>query len=183
MIFRRNAKLALRIGRVALAMISSTVLLTACTSTVLDSSNVSQADPEPWAEAWASLPVDVHGSVPGYSQTELSMLFPSYSNQELASLDNWVPAVGKQRIVLYVNPITLPKLSGLCSQSDMFRPGRQKGRLAEIDAVLCDGTSVISTSTGLALSLDQSRSGIVKSFSAIEDELLYVLYPPVPVSN
>lgn len=153
------------------------LLLAGCGTTVVSSRNLSNADPAQWQAAAPTLPVELHGTVPGHSETALASLFPQEPELRYASLGPIALPAPDKRIVLYVNGTQLPAVSKLCSQSELFQPGPQDGHLAHVTAALCDGPAVISTVRGYALSTNQNEQGLQHSFGVIQAGLIDALEP------
>jgi hypothetical protein len=166
-----------RAGLVVKTALPALLLLSGCGTTVVSSRNLSHADAAQWQAEAPALPVELHGAVPGRSETALTSLFPQASKLQYASLGQiTLPAPGK-RIVLYVNGTQLPAASKLCTQGEPFQHGQQAGRLADVTAALCDGPEVISTVRGYALSMDQTKQGLQRSFGVIQAGLIDALEP------
>jgi hypothetical protein len=159
------------------AALPALLLLAGCGTTIVSSRDPSNADPDQWRTAAPSLPVELHGTVPGDAETALASLFPPAPDLQYASLGPIaLPDLGK-RIVLYVNPAQLPAASELCGQSDQFRPGEQTGRFANVTAALCDGPAVISSVQGYALTSQQTAEGLRRSLGVIQAGLFDALEP------
>ena len=161
-----------RVALVALPLVAG-----ACSTTISGSDKLVSTDEDAWAAKWSSLPVEVHGAVPGAAQAALVQAFPRIRPSEYASLDGAAVSGPGDRIVLYVNASALPATTALCSAPDQFSAGEQTGRRASVTGVLCQGTVVVARADGYALSRGQSAAGLKESFGVIEDQLFDVLQP------
>ena len=158
----------------AAAALPAVLLLAGCGTAIVSSQDPSHANPNQWRAA-AALPVELHGNIPGRSETALASLLPQEAHPKYASLGPIaLPDKGK-RIVMYVNAALLPPTSGLCSQSDLFQAGGQVGRFAKVTAALCDGPTLITSDQGYALSKDQTAQGLQRSLGVIRAGLTAAL--------
>jgi len=156
------------------AVLPAALLLAGCGTAIVSSQDPSRANPDQW-RAVATLPVELHGKIPGRSESALASLFPQEPRPQYASLGPIPLADRGKRVVMYVNPSALPPPADLCSQSDLFQPGRQVGHFARVTAALCDGPTVISTDRGYALSRDQTEQGLRRSFGIMRAGLVAAL--------
>jgi hypothetical protein len=128
----RNTACRVRLGALWLAL-PPLLLPVACTTTIVDSENPSKNRPPQWTDYW-TLPVEIHGSIPGVSAPQLEAVFPAGAGSAL-------------RIVLYLNPARMPPDSTLCDNGGDFIAGHQPGRYAFMVGALCNGTAVITYAT------------------------------------
>ncbi len=152
-------------------------LLGGCASTnILSSANPSRASPSAWADA-ESLPVELHGSVPGVAPGELSAMFPRARPSQIASLG--MPALpdAGRRIVLYLNPAQVAAPADLCSGAGAFQPGRQDGRSAYVVGALCDGRWVITRATANILTRGATPAQLRQNFDVLRVQLWQSLTP------
>ena len=166
----RDAKAAMKI-----TLVSSLVLLSCCSTTLTYSANPSRANPEQWAD-YDSLPVELHGGVPGHDNAALSSLFAAPPPRQLASLDGLPISNGGRHIVIYINASALPAPPELCRESDAFQPGTQRGRRAAVTGALCDGGALITTASGYVLSAGQSSTQMRRNLRIITDQLYLSLF-------
>ena len=159
------------------ALVALPLLAGACSTTISGSHRLVSTDADAWAARWSSLPVEVHGTVPGPAQAALAQAFPRYRPSEYASLDGAAVSGPGDRIVLYVNASALPPTKALCNAPDQFSAGEQTGRRASVTGALCQGTVVVARADGYALSRGQSAAGLERSFGVIEGELFDVVQP------
>ena len=90
-----------------------------------------------WSPKMASLPIEVHGSVPGADASRTVARIPNGTNAgSLAS---------SQRIVLYVGGSTLPVNSTYCGVSPTLRSVRIPDDKVMMGAALCDGRRLVVT--------------------------------------
>jgi hypothetical protein len=160
---------------VFVAALPAILLLAGRGTAIVSRQDPSHANPVQWRTV-AALPVELHGNIPGSSETALASLFPLGSHRQYVPLGlTTLPDKGK-RIVMYVNAALLPPTSDLYSQSDLFQPGRQVGGFARVTAALCDGpTTVISIDRGYALSKEQTEQGLRRSFGVMRVGLVAAL--------
>lgn len=150
------------------------LLLAGCaTTTVTSSANPSRDNPDEWSN-YATLPVTVRGNAPGTAATRLASLIRPTTP---------VPVTGDRRILVYVNPQSLPAPAALCSNPDMFRPGEQAGASAAVTVALCDGNQVVSTVSGRLLTNNVSDTWLRREIGAMRDQLYFSLFPGVNNPN
>ena len=168
---RGRARSALRV------LLPAAALLGGCASTTISSSaNPSRAPASDWSD-YATLPVELHGVVPGRSKAELAALFPPYHQPQYAALGDLPAANTGRRMVLFVNPATLPPTSDLCEGRGQFQRGVQPGESAYVTGALCDGTRVISTASGYVLTANMNPKDLAYNFKIIRDQLYQSLFP------
>jgi hypothetical protein len=158
--------------------VAAAFALGGCTlpTTVLNNANPSRAPAAEWAD-YQTLPVDVHGTAPGYSKESLAALFPPYHPPQYASLGE-AAAVGTQRhMVLYVNPAYTPGPSQLCDGAAHFPRGTQHGQSAYVAGALCDGTRLITLASAKILTKNQNQTELIYNFNIIRDQLYQSLFP------
>jgi hypothetical protein len=162
-----------------LSIVLPTVLLLggcAASTTVLSSANPSRASPDDWAD-YETLPVDVHGVVPGRSKAELAALFPPYNAPQYAAVGALPAASSGRRMVLYVNPAPTMPTNDLCDGRQHIQRGPQQGESAYVVGALCDGPKVISTASAYILDKDQTPQGLAYNFRMIRYQLYQSLFP------
>jgi hypothetical protein len=152
----------------ASTLLAATLLLGGCAATTITASSNPSRDPA-WAWAdYAVLPVTVLGSAGNHSQASLSSLFPAAPSG----------AGGEGRhIVMYVNASALPPATRLCSDTSGFHPGAQNGDAANVTGAMCNGSAVVTTSTGRVLTHVQSARWLKHDFDVIRDQLYQSLFP------
>ncbi|MBE7211013.1 MAG: hypothetical protein INR65_08335 [Gluconacetobacter diazotrophicus] len=136
-------------------------------TTVMSSSNPSRDPARHWRD-YDQLPVEMVGTIPGHSATDLAALFPV------------VPAGapdGGRHIVFYVNADQLPPKNELCSDVDAFRPGTQHGGAADVTGALCDGHREVTRATGTVVTAEQSPRWLRRGFGVIRAQLFQALFP------
>ena len=144
-------------------------------TTVTGSVNPSRAQPAAWAD-YDQLPVELHGVIPNRTKPQLAALFPPAPRRQVAALGDVPVDGGTRRMVLYVNPASLPAPADLCSNGAAFRRGAQQGESAHVTGALCDGNRLITRASGRVLTADQSDAGLRKDFQIIRDQLYQSLY-------
>ena len=162
-------------ARTVSALASAALLLCGCvTTTVLQSENPSKNRPPMWTDYW-SLPVDVHGTVPGFSQAGLQAMFPQPDLQQFAALGALpVPDAGRH-VVLYLNPSRLPPPEARCSDSDDFVPGPQAGQSAYLAGALCNGGSVVTWATARILTSGLTPDQVKQQLGMMQLQLYQAL--------
>jgi hypothetical protein len=112
-------------------------VLGGCTAptTILSSANPSRVPAREWSD-YQTLPVDVHGTTPGYSKSDLAALFPKYHPARYATLGNLPSAAAQRHVVLYVNPAYTPSSSQLCDEGEHFPRRAQDGQSAYVVGAL-----------------------------------------------
>ena len=166
-----SGRLPLRYSALPILMLA----LCGCSTTITSSANPSRDIPSHWADI-DTLPVAVHGSVPGVSGATLASLFPRAPSPEYASLGNLPPVSGGRRVVLYINASELPPKAALCSAPGDFTAGVQAGQLATVTGALCDGPTVITRASARVLTAGQSPDELRRSLEIVTDQLYYSLY-------
>lgn len=158
--------------------VAAAFALGACTAptTVLSNANPSRAPAAEWAD-YQTLPVDVHGTAPGYSKENLAALFPPYHPAQYAALGEIPAAVTQRHMVLYVNPAYTPKSSQLCDGAAHFPRGAQTGQSAFVAGALCDGARLITMASAKILTKNQDPTELVYNFNIIRDQLYQSLFP------
>ncbi len=160
------------------ALASALFLLGGCAAptSIISSANPSRAPASAWAD-YETLPVELHGVVPGYSKPELASLFPAYHPPQYASLGDLPAAHLPRRMVLYVNPAVVPSQATMCDGPAHIQRARQSGGSATVVGALCDGTKLISTATADIRTAGNDLSGIGYNFRIIRDQLYQSLFP------
>jgi hypothetical protein len=133
--------------------VAAAFALGGCTlpTTVLSNANPSRAPAAEWAD-YQTLPVDVHGTAPGYSKENLAALFPPYHPAQYAALGEIPAAATHRHMVLYVNPAYPPSQSQICDGAAHFPRGTQDGQSAYVAGALCDGARLITMASAKGLS-------------------------------
>jgi hypothetical protein len=167
----------LRVSLALKALVPAVVLLGGCaTTTVTGTTNPSGAQASAWSN-YDSLPVELHGTVPGRTEGQLASLFPADPQPQYAAIGDLPLQPPGRRMVLYVNPARMPPNSALCSDSTVFQSGPQSGKSAYVEGALCDGPKLISTANGYVLAKDASPHRLAQNFGVIRDQLYQVLFP------
>jgi hypothetical protein len=163
--------------RILAVLVPAASLLGACATTnITSSANPSHADVANWAD-YASLPVELHGVVPGRTKAELASLFPAYHPPQYAALGALPPSDSGRRMVLFVNPVAPLDTDTLCAGRGHFERGVQQGGSAFVEGALCEGTRVISTASARVLTQDMTPKELAYNFAIIRDQLYQTLFP------
>jgi hypothetical protein len=158
-------------------VVPAAVLLGGCAlTTVTSSSNPSRAAASAWAD-YDTLPVELHGVVPGETKAQLAALFPPYHAPQYAALGDLPRADTGRRMVLFVNPVAALPRAELCEGRGRFERAVQQGRSAYVQGALCDGGRVISTASGYVLTRDMTPKELSHDFATIRDQLYQSLFP------
>ncbi len=159
------------------ALLCSGALCGCASTTILTSSrDTTRTDASSWAD-YASLPVEVHGTVPGYTHVELATLFPKMATPQYASLGSLPLSNGGRHMVMYLNPQQVPSDTALCSDSAAFQPGSQQGRSATVVGALCDGNDVVTRATARVLTEGSSPEQLAHNLDNVRIQLFYSLTP------
>jgi hypothetical protein len=128
-------------------MIASTALLSGCQSTMHTGWAEDRDSTFAWAPKIATLPLDVHGSIPGQTAAQtiatvpLAITSAAYSDTN-PDAPNLMEA---QRIVLYVGGDQLPVNTTYCDKSATLRTVKVVSGRVLLGAALCDGPRLVVT--------------------------------------
>ena len=162
---------------VCVAFLCSAVLGGCASTTILTSSrDTTRTDASSWSD-YASLPVQIHGTVPGHSHVALAALFPRSVMPQYASLGALPLSNGGRHIVMYLNPAQTPSDTALCSDSADFQPGAQPGKSAYVVGALCDGYDVVTRATARVLTAGSTPTQLAHNLDNVRIQLFYSLTP------
>jgi hypothetical protein len=161
-----------------LAGLAVSILLGGCASTTILSSarDTSRTDAALWSD-YASLPVEVHGTIPGHSRAELAAVFPKMDSPQYASLGDLPLSNGGRHIVMYINPSQVPADGALCSDTADFRSGQQDGKSAYVVGALCDGDDVVTRVAARVLTAGSTPEQLTHNLDTVRIQLFYSLTP------
>ena len=163
--------------RKTLQTLAAVSAIASCTNTtIIDSENPSKQRPPAWTDYW-TLPVELHGMVPGQRLSDISAFFPR-------ATANYAPAGGVQasrsgarRVVMYINPAGRLDPDGLCDGHAVYVPGSQEGQYAHLTASLCDDGTVVTWATSTMLTGGLSTSQVAGHLEAMRLQLYQALTP------
>jgi len=164
------------------------LLLGACSTRIISSQALDQTEPdvvdqdavvdmEPgvwWARQY-SLPVEIHGTMPGHSASETASLAQRTPPPDLKAPSTPSIADRTGRILMYVNPARLPEDDALCVESRHVGHTRQGGSDAGVTVALCDDTKTLAVVHGV-VEADASQSDIKSGLGTLQSALFWDLY-------
>ncbi len=166
-----------RLSGVFAALLCSAVLGGCASTTILTSSrDITRTDAASWTD-YASLPVEMHGMVPGHSHMELASLFPKMAAPQYAALGALPLSNGGRHIVMYLNPSAMPADTALCGDSADFQAGDQHGKSAYVVGALCDGNDVVTRATARVLTAGSTPEQLAHNLDNVRIQLFYSLTP------
>jgi hypothetical protein len=139
-----------------------------------------------WSQVINEVPVQVHGSLPGYPEPAIAALLAKYPKPALmAFVDGDVRTVASvdrsaddpRRVVLSIDPSTDMNPAQVCRGGASLQERPQNGRRARVDAVLCNGNEAVAATEGTLPVTGQSDSDIKNSIAAVKDSLVNALRP------
>lgn len=178
-----------RVARAGLACILPMLMLGACSTRFVSSEALDTTEPdtfnqdavvdsEPgvwWAHQYA-LPVEVHGTMPGRSTSQLASLSrrePPASVQGKPVPPSIIDHTG--RILMYVRPAHLPEDDALCEEPHHVGQTGKAGRDADVTVALCDDSKTLAVVHGV-VTADASDQEIKSGLDTMQSALFWDLY-------
>lgn len=155
--------------RHSLALIVPALMLAGCSYRISDADVLATTEPASWYAQRNTLPLELHGQVPGHTGVEIAAL----SARKLAE------NTPRQRIVLYLDGAEQADESRLCRTPSVADDAPAAAGATIVTAVLCDGTDGISMVRGSirpGVRDDQLRTDL----RGIQAELFRILYETPP---
>jgi hypothetical protein len=154
--------------------------LASCTGALVTSQPLVDTDSSYyWERVINEVPVQVHGSVPGHTESELMVLLTAKPEPAMTvptdDASGW-PAVRSdedpRRVVFFLNPLTYPLPLRICRNEATPWSGPQTGDRAQVYVVLCNGREPIAETQGTLPAIGQTDEDIKNSYATIEDSLI-----------
>lgn len=165
------------IGSRALMLLPLAFAMAGCQGT-LHTRWAEQADTyDRWAPQMATLPVEVHGTIPGLSHAETVAHIPQGTTARRFSAEQpTAPGLTvAPRVVLYVGGDTLPTNSSYCSASPELRSVHHHKDDVMLAAALCDGPRLIDRSRRVVNADHLSAADLDTTIKSVESQLLFGL--------
>jgi hypothetical protein len=172
---------------VALALLSvGTTLAAGCATNPPRVEEAVAADhPDDWAERMSSLPVQVHGAVPGETSAQtIAAIDHGTANQASAEFgSNGLSLDALPRVVVYIGGTTAPARDQYCSlDPDTIRSVAAPTNALILRSELCDGPRAVAyaritlpeanpTAETVARGIDRLKGSLVRSLPPLEPML------------
>ena len=158
-----------------LASLLPLLLLTACQGTLHTRWDTTGESYKEWQPKMASIPIEVHGAVPG-SDSKLTMAnIPGATDAETydAQQPDGPPLRAMRRIVLYIGGNQLPTDRTYCQPAPKLRTAVVAGGMVMFASALCDGARLVVTARREVAPKDSGASTMAHTIQRIKDFMLY----------
>lgn len=163
-----------RVFRTTLVLIAAAVAVTGCTSTVHARWAKSQDSVGYWSPRLATLPINVHGSVPGSEAAETLARMPKGTNDANYARKGETSALGSvARLELYVGGNTHPVDATYCDKTPTMRTVDIPAGKIMLAVAICDGPRLVATARE-EFSPDQVSTSTMSH--AVENMKAWLLY-------
>jgi hypothetical protein len=135
-----------------------------------------------WTRVIDEIPVQVHGSMPGHTASELTALLSGETQSGMTPTAENAggapgavsdrPLEGQRRVILFLNPSSRPLPVLICRNEAAPQSGPQTGNRAGVYAVLCNGTQPVTATQGTLPAIGQTDQDIRRSYSTIQDSII-----------
>jgi hypothetical protein len=127
-------------------LIAAVVAVTGCTETVHARWAKRQDSVDYWSPKLATLPINVHGTVPGSDYAETLARIPNGTNDEIYTRGGATSALRSvPRLELYVGGNTLPVNVTYCEKTPTMRSVDIPAGKVMLAVAICDGPRLVAT--------------------------------------
>ena len=174
----RSTHLPLSLAKGCLtAVLVASACLAGCQSTMHSRWAANKDSLDVWQPKMATLPIDVHGAIPGSSpDATLSAIRNATNSSVYAKAHPSASGLeSQQRIVLYVGGETLPVNTTYCSATSTMRAVKLSTGRVLVGSALCDGSRLVVTARQEVEAEDATNATMEHTITTAKERLLVAL--------
>lgn len=132
-----------------------------------------------WSKKIGSLPIELHGALPGQSSAATATLVPRAVVGADATLiqQNGIGLLASQRVVFYINEEEVPERSDYCALNKNYKKVPVEKNSVTLRAALCDGPRIVAYARKSVGSSEINNANIGREVADVEHSLTGALYP------